>query len=209
MPSVSFRVTTRLLQKLSFARWTFSAAFFFAAVSVFAAGEKPPIEFGLSDLTGREFALNQNDRQRVRAFVFLGTECPVSNAMIPELNDVAQLQTGDARAETYLIVISELKSNFAGNFTFRQHSDSSRQGVLDGLKGGKVVGDPKDLVINGRPAVQYAIEGVAENIPVLYLHTTIDGKDSFHQVLAWTLSSRAGTHRGVLEDVTNSFTENR
>jgi len=46
----------------------------------------PGIDFGLADLAGQFHALNQNDTRRARAFVFVGTECPVSNAATPTLN---------------------------------------------------------------------------------------------------------------------------
>ncbi|MEZ5302779.1 MAG: redoxin domain-containing protein [Verrucomicrobiales bacterium] len=63
------------------------AATAFAASSLQAADSLrfPP----LLDLAGRIVSLEQNDARRVRAFVFLGTECPIARSYIPELNRIA------------------------------------------------------------------------------------------------------------------------
>lgn len=45
--------------------------------------------FPLLDLTGKIHALEQNDARHVRAFIFLGSECPISQAYIPTLNRLA------------------------------------------------------------------------------------------------------------------------
>lgn len=47
---------------------------------------EPAITFSLLDLKGATHPLDQNDGQRVRAYVFLSTHCPVSNGYIQTLN---------------------------------------------------------------------------------------------------------------------------
>ena len=55
-----------------------------------------PISFSLIDLRGETHALDQNDSRRVRAFVFLSTECPISNGSLRTLNDIrARFRTAD------------------------------------------------------------------------------------------------------------------
>lgn len=46
----------------------------------------PPITFSLMDLGGTIHTLEQNDARRVRVFVFLSTDCPVSNGYLQTLN---------------------------------------------------------------------------------------------------------------------------
>jgi hypothetical protein len=46
----------------------------------------PAITFSMMDLGGTIHTLEQNDARRVRAFVFLSTDCPVSNGYLPTLN---------------------------------------------------------------------------------------------------------------------------
>ena len=52
------------------------------------AVEKPAIAFSLLDLNGKTHTLDQNDAKRVRAFVFLSTECPVANGYLKTLNEL-------------------------------------------------------------------------------------------------------------------------
>jgi peroxiredoxin len=55
----------------------------------------PATSFSLLDLIGTGHDLGQNDAKRVRAFVFLSTECPVSNGYTKTLNDLhAKLPQG-------------------------------------------------------------------------------------------------------------------
>lgn len=50
--------------------------------------QKPAIPFSLIDLSGKSQTLDQNDAKRVRAFVFLSTECPVANGYLKTLNEL-------------------------------------------------------------------------------------------------------------------------
>lgn len=47
-------------------------------------------DFDVQRLDGQFCGLEQNDRHRIRAFVFLSTTCPISNAAIPELNRISK-----------------------------------------------------------------------------------------------------------------------
>lgn len=66
-----------------------------------AAG-KPAVTFSLIDLVGKTHALDQNDARRVRAFVFLSTECPVANGYLKTLNELGT--TFPNRLEVYGVV---------------------------------------------------------------------------------------------------------
>jgi peroxiredoxin len=48
----------------------------------------PTTHFNLLDLSGIMHDLGQNDQHRVRAFVFLSKECPISNGYTKTLNDL-------------------------------------------------------------------------------------------------------------------------
>ena len=124
-----------------------------------------------------------------------------------DLNSEANLQVADLRAEEYLIVLSEPKSAFPGNWTFQEHSDITRQVLLDNLGVPASVSSPTELTINGRQAVQYEIRTEVQGLQVVYLHTTVDGQDSFHQLLAWTLTSRFPRNQSVLQTAIASFEE--
>lgn len=57
---------------------------------------RPDLHFALTDLSGQFHELGQNDRQRVRVFVFLSPECPISNAYTATLNSLHQRLRGKA-----------------------------------------------------------------------------------------------------------------
>jgi len=50
--------------------------------------QSPAIAFSLMDLNGKVHCLEQNDSRRVRAFVFVSTECPISTGSIKTLNEL-------------------------------------------------------------------------------------------------------------------------
>ncbi len=60
----------------------------------------------LVDLAGQSHELGQNDTGLVRVFVFLSTECPISNGYVPTLNALSQQLNKDAhkRVELFGVV---------------------------------------------------------------------------------------------------------
>jgi hypothetical protein len=62
----------------------------FCPVSWLISAEKLPIlpDLRFQDLQGKIIDLGENQGQHPRAIVFLGTECPISNAAIPALNQL-------------------------------------------------------------------------------------------------------------------------
>lgn len=128
----------------------------------------------------------------------------------PELKkEDASIKVGDPTRETYLEVFTEAKADYADDLTYRGHSDLTRAQLMKNIDQPLIVSGPKELVINGRRAVQYEIHGVAKTarIKLAYLHTTVDGEKSFHQLVAWTLQSRLAGNRQTLDDAINSFTD--
>ena len=122
------------------------------------------------------------------------------------LNDVADLQIANTRKENYLIVISEPKSDF-DNISVEKYSEITRKFIVDSIQGPKL-SEPQNLTINGNSALQYEITGSIDNINIIYFHTAVEGKENFHQVLAWTLPSKRSENEPVLKSIINSFQEN-
>jgi peroxiredoxin len=69
--------------------------------------EAPAITFSLMDLTGTIHSLEQNDNRRVRAFVFVSTECPISNGYIKALNELSTKITKSAKTVELFGVVSD------------------------------------------------------------------------------------------------------
>lgn len=122
-----------------------------------------------------------------------------------DLNDIASLQAGNARQELYLIVISENKSDFV-DMDLEQYSEQTIGNILDSLQSSEV-SEPETMTINGHQALQKEIRGVIDNLRVIYLHTSIESAENYHQVLVWTLQSQSEKGLPVLRDVVQSFTE--
>ncbi len=120
-----------------------------------------------------------------------------------DLNDAAELQTGNKASEQYVIVLSENKSDLS-NLTLQKHHQLTRDAMLEKM-GNSSASKTVDLIIGGRPALQDEISGTQEGTNIVFLHTTIESDDGYHQVLAWTTKSRWEQYKDRLEEVTRSF----
>ncbi|MCZ6671070.1 MAG: hypothetical protein O6947_08580 [Acidobacteria bacterium] len=124
----------------------------------------------------------------------------------PHLNDAADLQVASVKNNCYLIVLSEKKAGL-GILSLEEHSRFGRETVLQGLENGVESAGPIYLEIDARPAVQYELRGRISGLKVAYLHTTVEGIDSYHQIVAWTTQSRFEKNRAAIESVIESFME--
>ncbi len=111
------------------------------------------------------------------------------------------------RRIAFLIVLTEPKDNFDPDLGFREYAGNRLSTFQKTLEKVQSRGGPTDLLINGRPSVQYEFDAIiTENkLRILYLHTTVDGKAAFHQVIAWTTFSRRDQNRKDLEQAILSF----
>ncbi len=125
----------------------------------------------------------------------------------PSLNDGAQLAIDSKAAGTYLIVISEPKEDLFQT-DLAKFSEITRNHQLESMEETSVKG-PEKRVISGQPAIVYELFGVVSGSKVAMLHTVIEGDQSFHQVLAWTVQSRWRGQRQTLQEVTDSFRERK
>lgn len=67
----------------------------------------PAITFSLMDLNGTIHSLELNDSRRVRAFVFVSTECPISNGYIKTLNEIQAIIAKSGKAAEIFGVVSD------------------------------------------------------------------------------------------------------
>jgi hypothetical protein len=100
------------------------------------------------------------------------------------INDKADLQIHHPDKDISFVVLSEQKSDFANDVTYRDHSDITRQKLLKALSNTKV-GPPEEITVGGRRAVRYWIDGVPKSgrLKVTVVHITVDGQNHFHQLL--------------------------
>lgn len=120
-----------------------------------------------------------------------------------DLNDAAEVQAGNRGKEEFIIVLSETKADF-DDMTLQKHHQITRDGIVEKLKNA-TAGAVTNLTIDGRPALQDEIGGTQEGTNIVFLHTTLEGTESFHQILAWTSKSRWDQQKEKLREITRSF----
>ena len=59
--------------------------------------------------------------------------------------------------------------------------------------------------VDGKRALQYEIRGVVNGTSVVYLHTTVEGAQSYYQVVGWTTEARYSENRDTLRKIIESF----
>jgi hypothetical protein len=122
---------------------------------------------------------------------------------LKDLNDAAELQAGNRSKEQYVMVLSESKSDFDG-MTLSQHHQLTRNAMLRKMTDPKA-SEPVEGTINGHNALQDEIGGTQDGVNIVFLHTTVEGDEKFHQILAWTSKSRWDEQKEKLREVTRTF----
>ena len=123
------------------------------------------------------------------------------------LNDEADLQVANRFNEGYLIVISDPKIDFAPEFTLQDFAELTVKTMVERLDRGRIASGPTPTTINGRPAIRHEIHGFSNRVNVIFYHASVEGRDTYHQVLAWTLPSQEDKQKPVLERALASFME--
>jgi hypothetical protein len=128
---------------------------------------------------------------------------PADWSELKNLNDAAEIQAGNKSKEQYILVLSENKSDLAA-MTLRKHHQITRDAMLKKMTNVSA-SEPVELTINGQSALQDEITGTQEGTNIVFLHTTVEGDQHFHQILAWTSKSRWDEHKEKLREVTRTF----
>ena len=118
-----------------------------------------------------------------------------------DLNKVALLQTCDAPQQVCLIVIQDDKP---ADLTLARFSRVSRGLILKNLNDSSE-NDGVSLQIDGHPALQYELRGVAKKLNFVYVHTAIETPSHFYQVLGWTSAALFPKEKAAITGITNSF----
>ncbi|MBH5318623.1 RDD family protein [Paenibacillus sp. GSMTC-2017] len=121
-----------------------------------------------------------------------------------DLHDEADITIGNIFSEKYLIVFNESKLDFDPYFTLEDYTqlvdDSFRGAYADAQ-----VTDYKAVTIGGSPGYQLEFEDVADGTEITYIVTSVETGDHFHQIIAWSLSSKIDLRREELLEVVSTF----
>jgi hypothetical protein len=137
----------------------------------------------------------------------LQMKVPASWRKDTALNAQADLQASNRDAEAYALVIPDLKQEFV-NPKLDDFATIAKDNFVKGIQNANVTG-PRPLTLNGKPAIRYEIQGVADNVRVVYLMTLLETDTRFLQVITWSLPDRLRENRPILEKVTASVRETR
>lgn len=121
-----------------------------------------------------------------------------------DLNEGAVLQAIDPLYGRHVIVISEALDDYAPGVTVHDHARVTVDLLIRGIRVTRISA-PQHRVLRGHDAVQYEIEGLHDNTWVKYLHTTVNGRRAFHQVISWSAQSRYD--RATFEALLEGFDE--
>ena len=123
------------------------------------------------------------------------------------LNANAKLQAGNRWKDQFVIVLSENKADF-DNLTLQKHHQLTRNAMVQKMKNASA-GETVETTVDGRTALQDEIRGTQDGMNIVFLHTTVEGDESFHQILAWTSKTHWDQQKAKLEEITAAFHSER
>lgn len=123
-----------------------------------------------------------------------------------ELNPVASIEVGNKFDETYAIVISDAKEDFAEVPSPEEFADGQLSRFTRGLEGTEI-SEGVSVDEYDPPAIRHEVQATIDNLKVVYIVTFLETESSLIQVFTWTLASEWEANRDLLEDVSNSLQE--
>lgn len=121
------------------------------------------------------------------------------------LNDVAILGVANPKSEVYAIVIDDAKSDFDPALSKSEYLDIHTQNMEASVNDFSRDSTIRSLQVNGLPAVQQVVSGVADKLKVTYILTVVETETHFYVIYAWTLTSRYERNQSLLSKVSSSF----
>ncbi|MEM6252674.1 MAG: hypothetical protein AAF821_07115 [Cyanobacteria bacterium P01_D01_bin.156] len=121
----------------------------------------------------------------------------------------ADLYAAHEDRSMYVLVLADQKRTVdRGDITGFDLSDNSNtyRSYLDwGLTQEQTEVATDITKLNGLNARQYEVRGRIDDLPVIYLHTTIEGAEHYYQVVAWSSAENYANAKAELQNVINSF----
>jgi hypothetical protein len=129
---------------------------------------------------------------------------PVRWRPATSLNEQAVIQAADPLRQRFAVVISEPREDFDGSIDLSDHAGRTLAQLADSLRVVAING-PTERTVGGCRTLQFEVEGYHQGVRLVYLHTTIEGRRAYHQVLVW--STRSAYDRRLFDDVIDGFEE--
>lgn len=127
------------------------------------------------------------------------------------LNPGADLQASNREAESYVVVISDLKDDLREGVTLEEFGDFAVEQFMDGLNDPDSsfadLNEPEPVESSGLNGLRYEISASPADLDLSYLFTVVESTDRFIQIIAWTERPQMDEQRQTLEAISDSVTE--
>lgn len=117
---------------------------------------------------------------------------------VPDFRD-AKIAISDPGKGLSLVVFSESRQDIVG-MTLDQYAAKLRE-LLQQAMPSSTATPPRQLTVDGHPAVQSEIRGAINNLNVVFLHTVVETPQAYYQVRVWTKSSQYGQSADTLQNL--------
>ncbi len=124
---------------------------------------------------------------------------------VQNLRPDADLYVAREDRTMYVLVLADPKRSEVGTFSLENNATQYLSFLDRGLSNERPERATNMTSLNGLDAVQYEVRGRIDNVPIVYLHTTVEGETNYYQVVAWTTAREYADARGELQDVIESF----
>jgi type II secretory pathway pseudopilin PulG len=126
---------------------------------------------------------------------------------VNDLNDSAEVQIAQAQKDCYVIVFAERQEDLQVA-DLADYSVLVRSSIQDHLLQVEARKTGLDS-INNRAVIQYEIRGALPDnrVPLVYLHTVVEGHHSYYQIIAWTTDQSFKANQSALKSIVNHFQE--
>lgn len=143
-------------------------------------------------------------------------EAPIQMKKSKTLNSQAKIQIADVSQELYSIVLDESKQDVISMLanlgeennedSFKTYADLTFNSLLESTD---VSTNQKltKVVINGKTAYVSNFDAKVSGIDVFYSFASIEGANTYYQVLVWTLKDKKEKHFAEMTAIVNSFVE--
>ena len=124
---------------------------------------------------------------------------------VQSLRPDADLYVAHEDRTMYVLVLADPKRSEVGAFGLSDNAVQYLSFLDRGLSQERPEVATNVTSLNGLDAVQYEVQGNVDNVPVVFLHTTVEGETNYYQVVAWTTAQDYPAAKDELLGVIGSF----
>ncbi|MEM6520064.1 MAG: hypothetical protein AAF722_12125 [Cyanobacteria bacterium P01_C01_bin.70] len=170
--------------------------------------ETAPAETAPAEIAGTQ-TLNTTDsgQNLVNNAIGIQVTLPNSWSETSGLHESAELQAVDSGQDLYLIVLAE-DAPALNRLGLRENAENYRSLLRSQLAVDDGEAPTEVAFVDDEFASQSEIRGrLADDTPVVYLHTTVVTEERYYQIVMWATPEQYQTYRSELQNITATFRE--